>query len=257
MTGRREGDAAEPAGGFPLRTGGAEAPRRFTALFLASFLLLLLFDPARAARTPFERLFGREPLPATAQNFPADVERQWRRVLEAETREPSLGLKSSRLPAPHASHWLYFAGKASRMEETELLRGVNAFFNRFPPASDEKNYGMKEHWASPAEFFRHRSGDCEDYVLAKYFTLRLFGLPDDSLRIVLGYDERGKQHHAVLAVRTKKGVYILDNNVRPGELILPQEKYLSRFTPLYMLNAGGRWTFGPAGGEQKPSHTFL
>jgi predicted transglutaminase-like cysteine proteinase len=246
MTSGRKDKTVNSTGVFFFRTGTATAGARlFAALLSASFLL-----PSGTAwsRTPFDRLFGREAVPVAAQNFPADVERRWRRVLDAETRKPSMGLKSSRLPEPYASHWLYFAGKAPGMEEMELLRGVNVFFNRFRPASDEKNYGTREYWASPAEFFRHRSGDCEEYVLAKYFALRLFGLPDDGLRIVLGYDEQAQQQHAVLAVRTRKGVYILDNNVRPKELILPQEKHLSRFTPLYMLNAGGRWAFRAPGG---------
>jgi len=52
-----------------------------------------------------------------------------------------------------------------------------------------------------------------------------------------------KANHAMLAVDTAKGVFILDNNTRPLDLILPQEKLRSQFIPLFMINAEGRWTF--------------
>lgn len=219
-------------------------------LLFALSLLFCLFSFSSAARAAdeadFASLFGRAALPATPRDFPAETDQQWRRVLRNEKAEPSLGPEGSRLPAAEARHWLYFAGKAGRMDEAALLRGVNVFFNRFPARSDLDNYGTEEYWAGPGEFFRQRAGDCEDYVLAKYFALRVFGVADEKMRIVLVYGIREKRHHAVLAVSTSRGVYILDNNVRPKELILPQSHCAARYVPLYMLNERGRWFFNKA-----------
>ncbi len=217
--------------------------RRFAAAVAFAACALLFSSPAAAADAPFARLFGVAAVPVPEAHFPADVERHWQRVLKAEREQPSLGRKSSRLPVAEGGQWLYFAGKAPKMGEMDLLRGVNVFFNRFPSGADIKNYGVEEYWAAPAEFFEKRSGDCEDYVLAKYFALRVFGYDDDRLRIVLLYSVTEKQHHAVLAVNTSKGVFILDNNVRPPELILPQGQFASRYIPRYMLNEKGRWVF--------------
>jgi predicted transglutaminase-like cysteine proteinase len=129
------------------------------------------------------------------------------------------------------------------MDEMELLRAVTAFFNKFPSASDMENYGVEDRWPTLADFFSLRAGDCKAYTLSKYFALRVFGLKDDKLRIVLAHMPKRGANHALLAVNTTRGVYILDNNMRPRDLILPQEKLASQFIPLFMLNEKGRWTF--------------
>ena len=221
---------------------------RLSRLVCGPVCLLLLFAlclPARAAQRadPFEQLFNCRAFPAGPKDFPAYLEKHWTRVLAAEQARPCLQRAASCLPRADASQWLYLAGKAPAMDEMTLLRSVTAFFNKFPPASDMENYGVKDRWPTLADFFSRRSGDCKAYTLSKYFALRVLGLQDDKLRIVLVHMPERKANHAVLAVNTAKGIYILDNNTRPIDLILPQEKFASRFIPLYMLNAQGRWTF--------------
>jgi predicted transglutaminase-like cysteine proteinase len=208
-------------------------------------LIFGLCPPAKAAQQqdPFERLFGHQAFPAGPGDFPVYIERHWTRVLKAEQDTPSLQRARSCLPAADAPHWLYLAGKAPAMDEMELLRAVTAFFNKFPSASDMENYGVEDRWPTLADFFSHRSGDCKAYTLSKYFALRALGLQDDKLRIVLVHVPERKANHALLAVNTAKGVFILDNNTRPLDLILPQEKFSSQFIPLFMLNEAGRWTF--------------
>ena len=206
----------------------------------------LLFPclPAQGAQPdPFERLFGHQAQPAGKKDFPVYIEVQWTRVLKAELSSPCLQRTASCLPPADAPQWLYLAGKAPAMDEMTRLRTVNAFFNKFPAVSDKENYGKVDHWPTLAEFFSHRSGDCKAYTLAKYFALRVLGVDDDKLRIVVVRIPANKINHAMLAVATAKGVFILDNNARPIDLILPQEKLASQFVPLFMLNEKGRWTF--------------
>jgi len=59
-------------------------------------------------------------------------------------------------------------------------------------------------------------GDCEDYVLAKRHALIAAGVPASALSIV--YVLAGGAGHAVLAIHTDKGTYVLDNlnkSIRP------------------------------------------
>jgi len=212
---------------------------------LACLLFSGLLLPARAAqqRDPFGQLFGYTAFPAGTNDFPVYISRNWDRVLQAERNAPCLQRNASCLPSADAPQWLYLAGKAPVMDEMELLRAVTAFFNKFPSASDLENYGVEDHWPTLADVFSHRSGDCKAYTLSKYFALRALGLKDDKLRIVLVHLPKRKANHAVLAVDTAKGVFILDNNTRPLDLILPQEKFSTQFIPLFMLNENGRWTF--------------
>ena len=41
----------------------------------------------------------------------------------------------------------------------------------------------KDYWATPIEFMGTGAGDCEDYAIAKYFSLINLGIPEDKLRI--------------------------------------------------------------------------
>jgi len=220
---------------------------RLPLCLVCCFLFSALFLPARAAEQhdPFERLLGYQAFPATAKDFPVYIEKQWTRVLQAERDRPCLQRNTSCLPPADAPQWLYLAGKAPGMDEMQLLRTVTGFFNKFPAASDMANYGVADRWPTLADYFSHRSGDCKAYCLSKYFALRALGRTDETLRIVLVHIPQRKANHAVLAVSTGKGVFILDNNTRPLDLILPQEKFHSQFIPLFMLNAQGRWTFRP------------
>ena len=192
---------------------------------------------------PFVRLFGCQAVAVDPREFPLYLEKNWNRVLAEEKHNPSLQLTSSRLPAVDASQWLYLTSKAPGMDEMTRLRTVTAFFNKFPAASDMVNYGVEDHWPTLTEFFSRRSGDCKAYTLSKYFALRALGIHDDRLRIVLVHIPARKANHAILAVNTAKGVFILDNNTVPSDLILPQEKFSSQFIPLFMINEQGRWVF--------------
>jgi predicted transglutaminase-like cysteine proteinase len=51
---------------------------------------------------------------------------------------------------------------------------TNRFLNDWRYKPDDQNYGQRDYWATPLEFLR-RSGDCEDYAIAKYVTLRELG----------------------------------------------------------------------------------
>ena len=55
--------------------------------------------------------------------------------------------------------------------------------NQTPFVSDIQHWGKTDYWATPVEFLSTNGGDCEDYSIAKYFTLRTLGVADDKLRI--------------------------------------------------------------------------
>jgi predicted transglutaminase-like cysteine proteinase len=201
--------------------------------------------PVQAAQQhdPFEQLFGHTAFPASTQEFPLHLRKHWLRVLQAEQKKPCLQHNASCLPSADAPHWLYLADKAPAMDEMDLLRTVNAFFNKFPTASNVENYGVDDRWPTPSDFLHRRSVDCKAYALTKYFALRTLGMQDNKLRIVLVHVPERRANHSVLAVATAKGVFVLDNSTRPADLILPQEQLASRFIPLFMFTEKGRWTF--------------
>ena len=219
--------------------------KQFCFVWLLPACIVLSFLPARAAQhgAPFERLFGHQAFPAGTQDFPLHIRKHWLRVIQAEQKDPCLQRDSSCLPPADAQSWLYLVRKAPSMNEMELLRAVNAFFNKFPSIPNLETYNAKDSWPTPRDFLNRRAGDGKAYALTKYFALRVLGMQDDRLRIVLAHLPERRTNHAMLAVATAKGVFILDNAVRPTDLILPQERFASRCLPLVMFNGAGRWTF--------------
>ena len=82
-----------------------------------------------------------------------------------------------------------------------------------------------------------RSGDCEDYSIAKYFALRQLGFNKEELRIVILMDRIRGIGHAVLAYYAKDQILILDSL---SNLILPHSRY-KHYVPQYSMNETTRW----------------
>ena len=113
----------------------------------------------------------------------------------------------------------------------DQLQAVNRFLNDWRYKPDDQNYGQRDYWATPLEFLR-RSGDCEDYAIAKYVTLRQLGFAPEQLRLVVVQDVVRDLAHAVLAVYLDEQVYILDNLTKA---VLPQER-IGQYVPYYSIN---------------------
>ncbi|HTP63706.1 MAG TPA: transglutaminase-like cysteine peptidase [Burkholderiales bacterium] len=97
--------------------------------------------------------------------------------------------------------------------EAGLLSPVNRFVNRVPSETDQDHWGVEDYWATPAETFASNGGDCEDYAIAKYFTLKELGIPVARLRLVYARAQFSGDAHLVLAYYATPGAepMILDN----------------------------------------------
>lgn len=82
--------------------------------------------------------------------------------------------------------------------DLEKLEGVNNFFNQVRYGSDLKVYGRRDYWATPWEFLGRDIGDCEDYVIAKYFALKQLEIDPTKLYFTYVKSTRLKQPHMVL-----------------------------------------------------------
>jgi predicted transglutaminase-like cysteine proteinase len=73
----------------------------------------------------------------------------------------------------------------SKDGQTEMptLTSVNGFFNRVPYFEDQVHWRVPDYWATPVEVLGSNGGDCEDYSIAKYLTLKELGLPIERMRI--------------------------------------------------------------------------
>lgn len=133
------------------------------------------------------------------------------------------------------------AGKAGGKRFLDKLNSVNLAVNeavRYQP--DQRNYGQRDYWAEVNEIVARGRGDCEDYAILKMAALLRAGVPERSMSVVVLYDNGHRAFHAVLAVATDQGNFILDNLRADVYLDADQPGY----QPLYSLGAGKAWLHG-------------
>jgi predicted transglutaminase-like cysteine proteinase len=130
-------------------------------------------------------------------------------------------------------------------DDLQRLATFNDFFNRRVVfTADSETWGQTDYWASPLETLGKGRGDCEDYVIAKYFSLMAAGVPQAKLRLVyvravVGGPGGAVQAHMVLAYYAQPGAepLILDNLI--GE-IRPASRRPD-LEPVFSFNSEGLW----------------
>jgi len=120
-------------------------------------------------------------------------------------------------------------------EVKQQLIEVNRFFNQFTYKSDMALWGEEDYWATPEEFIGKNSGDCEDYVVTKYFILRSLGVPDERLYLTYVKAVSENRAHMVLSYfETPESTPLILDNYNPR--ILPADKRRD-LLPVYSFNA--------------------
>jgi predicted transglutaminase-like cysteine proteinase len=102
---------------------------------------------------------------------------------------------------------------AKVLSEKEKLEKVNDFFNQTPYFTDQQVWGVSDCWATRLEFIGKDKGDCEDYVIAKYFTLKELGVPTSKLYMTYVKSTKFQVAHMVLTYyeHPKATPLVLDN----------------------------------------------
>ena len=98
------------------------------------------------------------------------------------------------------------------------------------------NYKVEDYWATPLQFFS-KDGDCEDYAITKYMSLRTLGVPAEDMRIVVLQDMNLRLAHAVLVVYLNDEAFVLDNQIR----WVVKESTILHYRPYYSVNETSWW----------------
>ncbi|WP_339547300.1 cysteine protease LapG [Pseudomonas sp. RA_35y_Pfl2_P32] len=179
---------------------------------------------------------------------PGNVRANWNfaQILQtAEQRYGPLGSAQGRIEA-----WNQMLQGETRQPEREQLTAVNRFFNQqLSFRDDSRIWRQTDYWATPIESLVKGAGDCEDYALAKYFSLRKLGVPSEKLRITYVKSLTRNQAHMVLTyyARPSADPLVLDNlisDIRPAS----NRKDL---LPVYAFNAEGLYMPGTDSGKRK------
>jgi predicted transglutaminase-like cysteine proteinase len=135
--------------------------------------------------------------------------------------------------------WKRLMENEGHREEREKLELVNRFFNQMAYKTDMVVWAKSDYWATPIEFLSVNAGDCEDFSVAKFFTLLALGVPESKLRITYVKALELNESHMVLTYYATPAAdpLVLDNlkkEIKPGS---EREDLL----PLYAFNGLGLW----------------
>jgi len=143
-------------------------------------------------------------------------------------------------PADDIREWRELLQASREISEMEKLIAVNNFFNRKITFIDDiVHWGKKDYWATPFEFIGTRAGDCEDFSIAKYFSLLELGVPDSKLRMTYVKALAFNQAHMVVTYFSEPGaIPLVLDNINPA--IEPGNKRKD-LLPVYSFNGAGLW----------------
>jgi predicted transglutaminase-like cysteine proteinase len=116
------------------------------------------------------------------------------------------------------------------------LREVNDFINAQRYVLDKDNWTDPDYWATPSEFLK-KSGDCEDFAIAKYMALKALGVPIENMRVAVMWDSNTKSGHAALVIYVDDEAFLLDNLIASVVRTGTVDHYLA----VYSINETGWW----------------
>jgi len=151
----------------------------------------------------------------------------------------AIGKKSGQAAASRLQKWREILLSDVHANELHKLELVNRFFNATPFVSDLEHWGKTDYWATPTELLTTNGGDCEDFAIAKYLTLREIGVPAERLRITYVKATTLNQAHMVLTYYPSPDAepLVLDN-------LQPEIKPASQrqdLIPVYSFNGDNLW----------------
>jgi predicted transglutaminase-like cysteine proteinase len=135
-------------------------------------------------------------------------------------------------------------GRSGRARVGLINRAANLAIS---PVSDERQWGVADHWSDPFETLLSNRGDCEDYAIVKYAALLEAGVPTGDVKIVILKNLFPNEYHAVAAARVNGEWLILDNRT----LTLVRDTDLTRAIPVFVLDREGVRRFKWAGRDRR------
>ena len=166
----------------------------------------------------------------------------------------SLGGKNQDL-----NDWQRMLQQSKELPVVDKLKKVNDFLNqRIEFVDDQTIWGQADYWATPLETLAKGKGDCEDYVIAKYFSLLQLQVPNERLRLIYVKAKVGSSSNPILQAHMVLAYYaspdaepqILDNlisEIRPASRRNDLQPVFSFNNQGVFVGVDANATLGPGG----------
>lgn len=204
---------------------------------LAGLGMLALAMPARTAAAGDLPLFGTQSrqLPGIGK-FP-----KWQGTLQKYFGEQALerapcDAQRKRFGHCQLAEWQTFLASLAGKGADAQIVAINAWLNAARYVVDPVNWNVPDYWSTPEEFLR-KKGDCEDYAITKFMSLRSLGYDQNFMRVVVLQDQNLNLAHAVLALERQTDFLILDNQI--AEPV--SDTRIRHYKPIYSVNETNWW----------------
>jgi predicted transglutaminase-like cysteine proteinase len=191
-------------------------------------VLALLMAPTPAEARKYPKIFG------SIELFSKKMDRfqQWTSMLARFDN----GAKACESATCTTKGWQDFIEKLKGKDLKSQLKEVNRAMNSKRYTLDMVNWGKEDYWATPYQFLK-KNGDCEDYAISKYMTLKALGVPVEDMRVVALQDLNLKLGHAVLVVYVNDEPMLLDNQISS----VVAANSVRHYQPVFSINEQGWW----------------
>lgn len=199
--------------------------------------LVILSNHVVASQAAAYTLFGSQEIRANDLSpFP-----KWTGVLERYVSERPLessecnGREFNRC---HLQEWKEFLSGLYGLDKRKQVDAVQHYVNNVKYVLDPVNWGMPDYWTTPKQFFI-KDGDCEDYAITKFLSLKALGFAVDDMRVVILQDLNLNLLHSVLVVYLDGEALVLDNQI-PHVIAA---KDIHHYKPIYSVNEKFWWRY--------------
>jgi predicted transglutaminase-like cysteine proteinase len=229
-------------------------PGTMIGIATLALALLIAVEPA-ASRYGYPALFGAREV----RSDDLGLFTKWTAALDRafdERRLDDAPCTATVFNRCHFAAWRRVLDGLSGLDRMAQLAAINRYMNRKRYILDPRNYGVNDCWAAPGQFLS-RDGDCEDYAIAKFMSLKALGFSNDDMRIVVLQDLNLGVAHAVLVVYLDGQALVLDNQIE--DVVFADT--VRHYRPIYSINERHWWLHRPSAGttpnrtaSHRPSH---
>ena len=187
----------------------------------------------------YPALFG------THETYSPAIDRfyKWTGMLQrwtAERRDASQPCLLGQTTGCEPREWRRIVDLLTPLDLRAKIEAVNSLVNRYPYIPSAANWSEPNYWETPFEFLI-KSGQCQDYAIAKFMLLSAAGVPNELLRVVVLRDRRLSLDHAVMVAYVDGEALMLDNQIPD---VVPVAG-IRHYQPYYSINETGWWLHDP------------
>lgn len=135
--------------------------------------------------------------------------------------------------------WRQLVDQGRDWSDQRQLEATNDFINQNQFVDDIIHWRKQDYWATPLQTIVTQGGDCEDFAVAKYFTLTEMGMSADKLRLTYVKAMTLNQAHMVVSYYpAQDAIPLVLDNLDP---VIRPATQRNDLLPVYSFNAEGLW----------------